>query len=169
MRLLLPLCGIAMTSKRYKERRPLSLRETKKVGIKLSLTSLIDMKTIGYNHGRFQPLHNGHFNTFLKILEKYDELWIGIANPLRQLPQDFEKLEADLQQSVKRARDPKNNPYTYFERYEMVWNSLQQHGVDMSRVHIAPHFAYYETVNWKDFIPPGGCYRACGERLPSLF
>lgn len=51
------------------------------------------MKTIGYNHGRFQPLHNGHFSTFQKILEKYDELWIGIANPLRQLPPNFEKLD----------------------------------------------------------------------------
>ncbi|UCD03422.1 MAG: adenylyltransferase/cytidyltransferase family protein [Candidatus Aenigmatarchaeota archaeon] len=111
------------------------------------------MTKIGYNHGRFQPLHNGHFNTFLKILEKFDELWIGIANPLRDQPPNMEKLDKKLQTSLKRARDPKNNPYTFIERYEMIRNSLIEHGVDMNRVRILPHFGYYEAENWKEFIP----------------
>ena len=74
------------------------------------------MATIGYTHGRFQPLHNGHFNTFLKILKKFDELWIGIANPLRNYLANMDKLNKDLQKSLKRARDPKNNPYSFLER-----------------------------------------------------
>ncbi len=111
------------------------------------------MKTIGYNHGRFQPLHNGHFNTFLEILEKFDELCIGIANPLRNQPPNFEKLDKNLQTSLKRARDPKNNPYTFLERYEMIRLALIAHGVDMKRVRILPHFGYYETENWKELIP----------------
>ena len=41
---------------------------------------------IGYTHGRFQPIHNGHFHIMLQILEEYDELWIGIANPLLKWP-----------------------------------------------------------------------------------
>ncbi|MFC1687107.1 adenylyltransferase/cytidyltransferase family protein [Patescibacteria group bacterium] len=115
----------------------------------------MDMKKIGYNHGRFQPLHNGHFNTFLKILKKYDELWVGIANPLRNIPPNMEKLSDDLRESLERARDPKNNPYSFIERYEMIRNALFEHGVDMNRVHILPHFGFYEAENWKEFIPKG--------------
>ena len=111
------------------------------------------MKTIGYTHGRFQPLHNGHFNTFLKILERFDELWVGIANPLRNQPPNMDKLDKNLQKSLGRARDPENNPYSFIERFEMIRNSLIEHGVDMARVRIMPHFAYYETDRWRDFIP----------------
>ncbi len=111
------------------------------------------MAKIGYNHGRFQPLHNGHFNTFLKILEKFDELCVGIANPLRIPPPNMDKLNKDLQKSLKRSRDPKNNPYTFLERYSMIKISLKEKGIDMDRVKILPHFAFYETKNWKDFIP----------------
>lgn len=111
------------------------------------------MATIGYTHGRFQPLHNGHFNTFLKILEKFDELWIGIANPLRNYPPNMNKLDKDLQKSIKAARYPENNPYTFIERYEMIRISLVENSVDMKRVRILPHFGFYDCDNWRDFIP----------------
>ncbi len=92
---------------------------------------------IGYTHGRFQPLHNGHFNTFLKILEKYDELWIGIANPTRTYPPNMDKLSEELRESIKKAKDPSNNPYTFLERYEMIKLSLEKYeggGVDIKRI-----------------------------------
>lgn len=111
------------------------------------------MTTIGYTHGRFQPLHNGHFNTFVKILEKFDQLWIGIANPLRNYPSNMNRLDKDLQKSLNEARNPKNNPYSFLERYEMIRISLAENGVDMNRIRILPHFGFYECNNWKDFIP----------------
>ncbi len=111
------------------------------------------MATIAYTHGRFQPLHNGHFHIFLKILEKYDELWIGISNPLRDYPQGMNDLDENLQKSLAAARAPENNPYTFLERYEMIRISLAEAGIDMNRVRILPHFAFYECDNWKDFIP----------------
>ncbi len=111
------------------------------------------MATIGYTHGRFQPLHNGHFHTLLKILERFDELWIGIANPLRTYPANIEQLDKELKTSLLKARDPHNNPYTYIERYEMISISLLAHGIDMNRVKILPHFGYYKCEHWKDFIP----------------
>ncbi len=111
------------------------------------------MLTIGYNHGRFQPLHKGHFNTFLKILEKYDQLWIGIANPLRIPVPNTERLGQSLQESLQRARNIKNNPYSFLERYEMIRLSLINQGIDMDRIRILPHFGFYESDNWKDFIP----------------
>jgi len=110
---------------------------------------------IGYNHGRFQPLHNGHFNTLKHILEHYDELWVGIANPLRIPVPNMGKLDPKLQESLSKAREPENNPYTYLERYEMVYGALSEDGVDMRRVHILPHFGFYETDVWTDFIPKG--------------
>ncbi len=121
------------------------------------------MKTIGYNHGRFQPLHNGHFNTYLEILKKYDELWIGIANPLRQLPPNFEKLKEKLKKSLLQAREPENNPYTFVERYEMIYDSLSDHGIDMKRVRILPHFGFYETDNWREFIPDRATIVLCAK------
>ena len=107
------------------------------------------MVKIGYTHGR---LHNGHFHTFLKILEKFDDLWVGIANPLRNQLLNMKKLDKNLQKTIRKARDPKNNPYSFIERYEMLRNSLIEHGIEIDRVRILPHFGYYETGNWKDFI-----------------
>ncbi len=60
------------------------------------------MTSVAYTHGRYQPLHNGNFKTFLKILEKYDELWIGITNPLRKQIPNIDKLEKDLQENKKK-------------------------------------------------------------------
>ena len=109
---------------------------------------------IGYTHGRFQPVHNGHFKVMLYILKNYDQLWVGIANPLRELPKNIESLVSDLRNSIKKAREPKNNPYSYIERYNMIYSSLKLYGVDMKRVKILPHFGAYETENWADFFPP---------------
>lgn len=102
---------------------------------------------IGYTHGRFQPVHNGHFKVFQYILNNYKELWIGIANPLRELPKNINKLEKELAESIKIARNPENNLYSYIERYYMIYNSLKEEGVDMSRIRILPHFGVYETKN----------------------
>ena len=54
--------------------------------------SRLDM-AIGYTHGRYQPLHNGHFQVFLQILDKYDEIWIGITNPECKVPKNIDSLD----------------------------------------------------------------------------
>ncbi|MFH1802397.1 MAG: hypothetical protein ABH864_03000 [archaeon] len=113
------------------------------------------MASIGYNHGRFQLLHNRHLNTFLRILDRFDQIWIGIANPLRTPVPNMDQLDPGLQKSLRQARDPDNNPYSFVERYRMIWDSLELKGIDMSRVKIVPHFGFYETDNWKDFMPEG--------------
>ncbi len=35
----------------------------------------------------------------------------------------------------------------------MIRISLIKEGIDINRIRIVPHFGYYETENWKDFIP----------------
>ena len=109
---------------------------------------------IGYTHGRYQPLHNGHFNTMLHILENYDQLWIGIANPLREFPRLTDDSDEDLLRSLKKARSVENNPFTYVQRQEMIISSLIQEGVEPTRFRIVPHFAFYDSINWTELLPP---------------
>jgi len=108
--------------------------------------------TIGYNHGRYQPIHNGHLNTLRYILDNYDSLVIGIANPMRAPVPDIS--DTELKKSLTRARAPENNPHSYWERLQMINDSLIGEGYSPERFNILPHFAYYDCENWKDFIPP---------------
>jgi len=112
------------------------------------------MKKIGYTHGRFQPFHKGHLPIMLYILENYDELWVGISNPLRKLPANIDELGEDLQRSIKKARLEKKNIFTFLQRKRMILETLEDEGTDLSRVKIYPHFGYYEETNWTDFMPP---------------
>jgi len=114
------------------------------------------IKQIAYTHGRFQPVHYGHFDVFTYILKHYDTLWIGIANPLRELPKDLDKLDPKLKESILKARAPENNPYTYIEREEMIRAALENVNVDMRRIRVLPHFSFYDFESWRDFMPPKG-------------
>jgi len=109
---------------------------------------------IAYTHGRYQPLHNGHFQMFLKILEKHDQLWIGISNPSRKMPENIDSFDPMLKESVLRARAPENNPFSYTERQEMIIMAFIREGIDISRIRILPHYGFYEEKNWEDFMPP---------------
>ena len=112
------------------------------------------MKIIGYTHGRFQPFHKGHLAILLYILNNYDELWVGISNPLRRLPYNIENYEVSIKKSILEARSEKKNLFTFLEREMMIIETLKDEGVDMGRVKILPHFGYYEEDNWVDFLPP---------------
>lgn len=108
---------------------------------------------IGYTHGRYQPLHKGHFNTMLYILQNYDPLWIGIANPLLEKPRLVDRSDKKLVESLKKARATEKNRWTYVDRYDMIYNSLIDKGIKPSRFRILPHFAFYDIKNWLDFLP----------------
>lgn len=87
-------------------------------------------------------------------MDHYDELWVGISNPLRRLPDNIESYDDDLKQSVLEARQEYKNIFTFLEREEMIRSTLKDEGIDMNRVRIYPHFGYYEEENWADFFPP---------------
>ena len=99
------------------------------------------MKKIAYTHGRFQPLHNGHLPVLLYILNKYDELWIGIANPLRRLPNNIDKYDSDLKKSIFEARKDSKNIFSFIERKKMILDTLKDEGVDLNRIKINPYFS----------------------------
>jgi cytidyltransferase-like protein len=108
---------------------------------------------IAYVHGRFQPFHKGHLALCLYALSKYDELWVGISNPLRELPSNLSNFESDLKASLMKARDPKKNIFSYLERESMILKSLEFENIDLKRIKILPHFGYYDSKNWQDFLP----------------
>ncbi|MCL2712485.1 MAG: nicotinamide-nucleotide adenylyltransferase [Methanomassiliicoccaceae archaeon] len=60
--------------------------------------------------GRFQPFHNGHLETILKISEESEEFTIGIGSA--------------------QYSHTSNNPFTAGERYRMIADSLKDAGVD---------------------------------------
>lgn len=112
------------------------------------------MTKIGYTHGRFQPFHKGHLPLLLHILNNYDELWIGISNPLRKLPDNIETYDTELKNSILEARLSTKNIFTFLQREQMILETLKDEKVNLSRVKIYPHFGYYEEENWADFLPP---------------
>lgn len=111
------------------------------------------MTKIGYTHGRFQPFHKGHLPVLLYILDKYDELWVGISNPLRRLPHNIDSYDNDLKNSIMNGRTADKNLFTFLERKQMILESLKDEDINLNRVKINPHFGYYEEDNWTDFLP----------------
>lgn len=84
----------------------------------------------GVLHGRFQLLHNDHMKFILEGLSRCEHLVIGICNP-------------DVTLTAYNAKNPHrsqatNNPFTYYERYEMVKGSLMELGISPERFDIVP-------------------------------
>lgn len=83
---------------------------------------------INFIIGRFQPFHNGHLDLVLKALEaNTDDLTIFIG-------------------SAQESRTDRN-PFTYFERYVMIREALQDEEL-YHRVNISPLFDYSEDFEW---------------------
>jgi len=111
-------------------------------------------ETIGYTHGRYQPFHKGHYLVIEKMLKTYDKVYIGIANPDRELPSNLELTDKTLIEDINKARAPENNLYSYEERRDMIYASLKEAGYDMSRIIIQKHYGFYDTDNWEQYLPP---------------
>jgi len=80
--------------------------------------------------GRFQPLHLGHLEYLEAARKRGDHLVVGITNP------DSNKLIAD--RADKNRSRPDSNPFSYFDRYQMITDSLCEDGGDGSEFMIVP-------------------------------
>ena len=85
---------------------------------------------IGVVHGRFQLLHNDHLNYILAGKERCEHLLIGICNPDSTMTKYS---EIDPHRSEKES-----NPFTYFERYQMIQYALLESGVPQADFDIVP-------------------------------
>lgn len=98
----------------------------------------------GSVHGRFQPLHNGHLRYILKAKDYCDFLWIGITQyniyNLLKSPQDPHRHESF------------HNPFTFFERIEMITQALLDNGLSLYKFDIIP-FPIDKPNLLPDFLP----------------
>lgn len=85
---------------------------------------------LGVIHGRFQMLHLGHMEYLLAGMSRCDFLFIGITNPDPGLTQ---KNHTDTKRSELAA-----NPFTYYERLEMIKGAMLESGVNRNRFEIVP-------------------------------
>lgn len=89
------------------------------------------MKTkTGVVHGRFQLLHNDHMKFILEAKSRCQHLIVGICNPDKETTAYN---EIDPHRSSDEA-----NPFTYYERYEMIKGSLLEAGVPADEFDIVP-------------------------------
>jgi nicotinamide-nucleotide adenylyltransferase len=88
------------------------------------------MHELGVIHGRFQVLHNDHLVYLLAGKKRCKHLVIGITNPEPKLTAPD---TADPQRSMAEA-----NPFTYFERYRMVYAAMRGEGIETDQFSIVP-------------------------------
>lgn len=87
---------------------------------------------IGVIHGRFQGFHNGHLEYLLAGKSRCEHLVIGITNFLRTAKS--ERINSlDNHRLTTQA-----NPFTYFERMEMIRLALLENNVKESEFSIVP-------------------------------
>jgi nicotinamide-nucleotide adenylyltransferase len=102
------------------------------------------MTKIGVVHGRFQPLHLEHLKYFLAAKKKCDFLIVGITNPDPSLTKDDET-------NPQRSLDT-SNPFTYFERYFMIKETLLEAGLKRDDFDIVPFPINFPKLI-KNYVP----------------
>jgi nicotinamide-nucleotide adenylyltransferase len=99
---------------------------------------------VAHVHGRFQPFHDEHLAYAEWAADGADALVVGITNadPAHVTPE-----AADTKRN-----DPAHNPFTYWERHEMVGRALDVRALDLP-VRIEP-FPISRPDLWDDYAPP---------------
>lgn len=78
--------------------------------------------------GRFQPFQLGHFYVAKQVLSRYGRVIVALVVPdPKRYPEKYEKFF------------PPINPFTYFERSQMVLRSFEYEGIDtIDKVYVCP-------------------------------
>ena len=79
------------------------------------------MVELGFIHGRFQLFHNDHLQYALLAKERCKRLIVGITSP-----ENAALIREDVDPHRSEAA---SNPFTYFERYNMVKLALLEKGI----------------------------------------
>jgi len=103
-----------------------------------------DRVEIGAINGRFQPFHHGHAEYVFAALRRSQQLIIGITNPHASSPHGN---RSDLHRDL-----PDANPFTYFERLEMIRDFLLEMDIPRERFEIVP-FPIEEPAVLYRYIP----------------
>ena len=89
------------------------------------------MIELGFIHGRFQLFHNDHLQYALLAKEQCKKLIVGITSPENA---SLIREEIDPHRSEAAA-----NPFTYYERYNMIKLALWEAGVKREDFEIVPY------------------------------
>ena len=89
------------------------------------------MIKLGFIHGRFQLFHNDHLNYALLAKEQCEKLIVGITSPENAT---LIREEVDPPRS-----EAASNPFTYYERYNMIKLALLEAGVKREDFEIVPY------------------------------
>lgn len=89
------------------------------------------MVELGFIHGRFQLFHNDHLKYALLAKEKCKKLIVGITSPENTVL-IHEEIDPHRSEST-------SNPFTYFERYEMIKLALLGAGIKREDFEIVPY------------------------------
>lgn len=84
---------------------------------------------IGCVHGRFQPFHKGHFEYLVAASQRCDRLIIGITQYERDISDDG---------SPEHRMTVLDNPFSYWERAEIILSALKCSGLEMEKFTIVP-------------------------------
>lgn len=99
---------------------------------------------VGCIHGRFQPFHNGHFEYLLAAYKRCDRLIVGITQ------YDFDLEDAG---SPAHRLDRNENPFSYWERVQIIRAAIQMSALDTSRIEIVP-FPIHAPQTVRNFVDP---------------
>lgn len=89
------------------------------------------MIELGFIHGRFQLFHNDHLQYAILAKEQCKKLIVGITSPENA---SLIREEVDPHRS-----EAASNPFTYYERYNMVKLALLEAGVAREDFEIVPY------------------------------
>lgn len=88
------------------------------------------MDTVGVVHGRFQLLHKDHMKYILAGKQRCRHLIIGICNP--------DMTRTKFSQAAPHRSQIDANPFTYYERFQMIQGAMLETGVTMEEFDIVP-------------------------------
>ena len=106
---------------------------------------------LGVIHGRFQCLHNGHMEYLLAGKDRCEHLIIGITNYLCNAENEYIS-KIDSHRLNKSA-----NPFTYYERMEMIRLAMIENNVKESEFSIVP-FPIEQPEMILNFAPKNAVY-----------
>lgn len=104
------------------------------------------MDKLGIVHGRFQVLHNEHMRYLLEGKKRCEHLIIGITNYTGTFA-DSEISKIDNHRLASFA-----NPFTYYERMEMIRAAMIEKGISMKDFTIVP-FPIEKPDEIFNFVP----------------
>ena len=89
------------------------------------------MIEVGFIHGRFQLFHNDHLNYAMLAKKQCRKLIVGITSP--------ENVALIREEVDPHRSDAAANPFTYYERHEMIRAALLEAGLKSEEFEIVPY------------------------------